>query len=242
MGKEKVYGTCGLCVEEGKELRNSHIVPELAFRPLYDEKGRAKAFREASPQVSWDIQNGHKEHLLCQSCEQDCLNREYEQPFKKIWYDCGVVDQLGFTEHYVLRGLDYRRFKLFHMSVLLRASLSRKLEEYASVSLGTQHQEQIRAMVYEGDPGPAQLYPIECAAMRLRGTPGLFYEFWESPIRGKWRPNGPFHHGYRFFFAGCRWTYHITTRGSPDLLSACLSEDGTLPTLTEYWPRQPADR
>ncbi len=54
---------------------------------------------------------------------------------------------------------DYATFKLFHLSVLFRASVS-SLSTFQEVNLGALHEERIRQMLLNEDPGKDWEYPI----------------------------------------------------------------------------------
>ncbi len=123
---------CKLC-DEQQTLCDSHIIPEFCYRALYDERHKAVLVKNEPARES-KLQKGFRERLLCPDCEA-FLNESYEKYFKEIWFDLGKCPST--TDERVIRvdGLDYRRFKLFHLSVLWRASISTR-EEFSAVSLG----------------------------------------------------------------------------------------------------------
>lgn len=60
-------GECRLCGRHRK-LHQSHIIPEGAYRPIYDEESRAIAIHSKNAKRR-KIQQGLKERLLCDVCE-----------------------------------------------------------------------------------------------------------------------------------------------------------------------------
>ena len=112
---------CRLCTKN-RELRKSHIIPESLYKPLYDEKHRAmhltnttnsKNFKRGRP-----LQKGLREKLLCHDCEQ-LLNNRYEKYFKRLWFDENPLPRaLRNGNSFILRNIDYHKFKLFHLSIL----------------------------------------------------------------------------------------------------------------------------
>src|SRR5574337_198522 len=131
---------CRLCKEE-KDLKCSHIIPEFLYKPLYDAKHRAVSLSEIEIGQRRNfgkkrlIQKGLRERLLCSECEQ-LLNNRYEKYFKALWFDQGALPstiESGVT--FELHGLDYHKFKLFHLSVLFRAGVS-SLPQFSQVKLG----------------------------------------------------------------------------------------------------------
>src|SRR5438034_9908437 len=60
---------CALC-HQNKPLRQSHIVPEFMYKPMYDPLHRFEGLSldvSEPPQIH---QKGLREELLCQDCEQ----------------------------------------------------------------------------------------------------------------------------------------------------------------------------
>jgi hypothetical protein len=59
---------CALCLRESP-LRLSHIIPEFAYKPAYDEKHRAHAIPGHAPDDNFYVQKGFRYPLLCDECE-----------------------------------------------------------------------------------------------------------------------------------------------------------------------------
>ena len=114
---------CALC-ELDKPLRKSHIVPEFLYAKLYDIKGRAIGIHGQGHLRREFIQKGLREKLLCDDCEQ-FLNDNYEKYFKEYWFDKNPLPQVIPAEGVLLRNIDYKAFKLFHLSVLFRCGVAR---------------------------------------------------------------------------------------------------------------------
>jgi hypothetical protein len=61
---------CKLCLKKDK-LRNSHVISEFLYTPLYDEKIHRFNVLSTIPEISKKFeQKGIREKLLCDSCEQ----------------------------------------------------------------------------------------------------------------------------------------------------------------------------
>src|SRR4051794_18890200 len=114
-------GTCALC-ENTRPLRLSHIVPEFAYKPIYDKKHRLISFSPLDVDAKWYEQKGLRDRLLCDDCE-GYFNTNFEHPFKQYWIDKNPLGRHAGQEVIVLDDVDYPRFKLFHLSVLWRASV-----------------------------------------------------------------------------------------------------------------------
>jgi len=221
-------GRCLLCEKE-RVLRNSHIIPESSYSPLYDDKHRMVTLFPSDPERTGFLQKGIRQPLLCEECEQ-LLNERYEKPFQAYWWRGRALDSIASDGVTILHGIDYRAFKLFHLSVLLRASACTH-ENFSYVQLPDRQRERIRRMVLEGSPGPAWKYPIIASAVD-NGAGGI----WEAVI-------GPAHYAYLdshpcfvFTFAGMEWRYIVSTRRIPYAFQRCaLNERGELPTARMDW-------
>ena len=62
---------CALCLEEGHELRLSHIYPKFTYRRMRDDDNGFLHLSTGRPGVRPRFeQDGFKERLLCDQCEQ----------------------------------------------------------------------------------------------------------------------------------------------------------------------------
>jgi hypothetical protein len=79
---KKNIGTCALCKKENIELRDSHIIPKLAYK-------RVKAYQTSRFRNFYDIntiyQDGEKKPLLCSDCE--LFFCKYETYFTNKFFD-----------------------------------------------------------------------------------------------------------------------------------------------------------
>jgi hypothetical protein len=142
-------------------LLDSHIVPEFLHRPIYDEDHEAIYFDSTRKGIR---RRGFWEELLCRECEERI--GKLESYFADLWFKQGVRPELVIRGNRPLRvaGLDYTRFKLFHLSILWRASIA-TLRPFQEIRLGI-HEERLRSMLLTGVAGPAELYPLWGVAVR----------------------------------------------------------------------------
>ncbi len=220
---------CGLC-EVAADLQESHIVPEFAYAPIYDGAHKLVAFEPLDPGRTWKLQKGLREPLLCRSCEQ-FLNNNYERWFKEYWFDQRPLAPLEATDHDVLSVPDAPRFKLFHLSVLLRADLARH-PQWSSVRLGERHRTRLRCLIRSGDPGGADEYPIVCFAIRRApADPSIWWEL-VAPVYSA-RMQGM--RCYQFTFGGCGWLYYVSSHRMGLVNQVALRQDGSLPVVKREW-------
>jgi len=144
---------CALCLRDAPLCR-SHIIPEFLYEPIYDESHRLKILSTLPERPTMFKQKGIWEKLLCERCEQRL----------SVWE--GYASKALFGGEYTssprhgrltkISGLDYKKLKLFQLSTLWRAGVSSH-ELFSAVKLGP-HQELLRAMLFEGEPGPPNRY------------------------------------------------------------------------------------
>lgn len=149
-------GTCRLC-QQNKPLCHSHLIPESFYRPIYDPNHSMCLFNNQSDDRKI-LRKGLSERLFCESCESK-VNREYEDYARKVWNgECrGGHANIKYhweSDRLEVEGLDYTRMKLFFMLVLWRIGVSDRFKE---INLG-RHEEILRRMIFNGDPGEVHDY------------------------------------------------------------------------------------
>ena len=207
---------CKLCGLEG-ELRNSHIIPEFVYRPLYDTKHRFHVLSNLSDKGPALIQKGVREPLLCGACEQAL--GVFERYASLVFSGQTRVRSRREGKLVHLEGLDYAKFKLFALSILWRSGVS-SLDLFRQVDLGP-HETPLREMLLASDPGPPDVYPFMM-------SPVVFDEEVQGDfiLQPTWtRSEG--HKGYRFVFGGIAWIYLVSSHRAPGVFrAATLSLEG----------------
>jgi hypothetical protein len=211
----KFIGICKLCLKEDF-LCESHIIPEYFFKGMYDEKHRALELGTGPYEESY-IRKGFYDRLLCVSCEA-YLNSEFETYAIGVWQNQFPGEDHGIG--YQLLGLDYMRFKLFHLSVLWRASVSKR-DIFRNVNLGP-HEEIIRKMILEKDPGRDDQYTFFGNFQTLEGN-SLAYTAEPGPARTE---DG--HSIYVFDFGSCVWRYFVSSHPLGKVKDYCFNSKGRL--------------
>lgn len=222
-------GVCGLC-DATALLQRSHIVPEFAYGPIYDEKHKIHTLDLLRPGRHRKIQKGLRERPLCRSCEQ-FLNDSYERWFKEYWFDERPLALLERGEEAILTVPDPARFKLFHMSVLLRADLAKE-DQWSEVDVGARHRTRLKELVLAGDPGEQNEYQVVCVPIRFsEENPRLFWDMVGPP--NPVRMVGI--RGYELAFAACGWIYIVSSHSHPVIADVAMHADGTLPVIKMPW-------
>lgn len=171
---------CKLCLEK-RALRNSHIIPEFLYSPLYNEKRYMMGINGLGNRGWRPLQKGITEKLFCDACEQH-FNKHHEIPFHRQWIDQQAAPNPwpSCPQDLVVVHVDYATFKLFHLSILFRASVSTHAN-FSDVKLGP-HENQIREMLVANNPGASWQYPILGRALIKPVTRELVHEIITRPI------------------------------------------------------------
>ena len=217
---------CRLCKREGK-LRYSHIIPEWCYKPIYDSQHRLHELstNESVPNKFFR-QKGLREYLLCDACEE--LLGDSEKYVREVFYGGVEIAIKREGNPLVLGDLDYKKFKLFQLSILWRCGVS-TLPKLSAVDLG-RHQEPLRQMILNSKPGEPHEYGCVMSAVltesmqptgKIDVVDGLMVFPEEMRIHG--------HKAYRIIFAGSTWVFVVSSHSIsyPDR-KLFLSKDGTL--------------
>ena len=156
---------CKLCLLEKKLLKKSHIIPDFMYKELFDKNHKMIAF---NPQdhaqkkgfIKHPSSGEYESNILCQDCDNRILGG-YENYGSAILKNDGVITGTILSngkEYTKFNNVEYKRFKLFILSILWRAGISSR-KEFNSVELGP-HSEVLRKMLYEGNAGEIDDYPI----------------------------------------------------------------------------------
>lgn len=208
----------------------SHIVPEFAYSPSYDETHTLVALDPLNPEKQWRRQVGVREPLLCQKCDGE-LNDRYESRFKKLWFDERPLSVLESCDYAELRIPEPERFKLFHLSVLLRADLASR-QQWRSVVLSPRHRARLFEMVRSLDAGEPYEFPIVCFAVRRSADdPSIWWDLVGDPLVADLYGVRQF----QFTFGGCTWMYFDSLHPVPEIQEVAFRPDGTLRVRKKDW-------
>jgi hypothetical protein len=212
-----MFATCKLCLRE-RDLQRSHIVPEFLYKPLYGND-HAMMLANGLGRRGWSLEHrGIRERLLCMECEQ-FLNDHIEKPFLALWCERRwMPDPFVVGKVYQVK-VPYAAFKLFHWSVLWRASVS-GLRAFAQIDLG-KHADAIRRGVQALDPGPAWRYPIVGFFLALDGKPVQWISVSGSQVMLGLRTSC-------MSYGGAQWFIGIASHRSTEFEAIALRSDGTL--------------
>jgi hypothetical protein len=239
-------GTCKLCGQTGL-LRESHIIPDFYIRGLEHKLATGSqgveqpfsTFLSANPEIKggtkqrghWEKIVGIKEYLLCGKCEgKFSKNENYARnlfygnttPLKKL----PIGDLMSFRYgndllHLRKVNVDYKRLKLFQLSILWRAGVA-KGSFFKEVELGEFHETKMRTLLNTENPGSALDYP--CLMVDLQHDRSL-ESYIEQPAKSKKEGQ----RNYRFVLGG--YLYLFTVSKQKPRVSArdfCLKPSGEM--------------
>ncbi|MEC3964544.1 hypothetical protein [Flagellimonas halotolerans] len=156
-----LVGICKLCEEEKKLIKTSHIISDFLHANLYDEKHKLRAFdskdlKSDNPQISKPSSGSYEGGILCNKCDNEIIgvyetyiSRVLKNNLKeKINCENNTNDEgLNFIN---VSNLDYKKTKLFLLSLLFRSHISSRVE-YKEVNLGP-YADKIRKQILENNP------------------------------------------------------------------------------------------
>lgn len=217
---------CRLCLKDS-ELRNSHIVPEFLYSALYNDQGHMMGINGVGNRGWRALQKGLRERLFCESCEQH-FNENFEKPFKAAWVDASPLPSPWPTNQVVVATVDYKSFKLFHLCVLFRASVS-TLPTFSAASLGP-HEDKIRRLLLDNDPGHDWQYPVFGFAV-LHHQRDEIVDVISQSENG--RLFGQVCHG--MIYGGVYWWVCVGSHPNREFLQIALRPNGLLPMGSSRW-------
>lgn len=219
-------GVCRLCHQE-THLSRSHIVPKAMVNPLKSDSGYLLQINGKGAYGLKKYQDGFVDFLLCTRCEGFC-SIEYENPFFDLWNS--VAPKSPWEKNKIISlQVDYRKFKLFHLLNLFRASVC-TLPQFRHVSLKAD-EEVIRKMLLDGDPGGVEKYSVAARVIYSEHS-GMLSEVISTP---ELRSDGGKRVFYSTLYSGIEWTVFMCSRGSKNLRKNALRPDGSIMISGSPW-------
>lgn len=210
-------GICRLCLKEEK-LCNSHILPEFFYLDLYEEKHRTLQITKENEKFS---QKGIREYLLCQESETKLSKYEkYAKELIQEFPNFSRDDDLGIL---FSNDVNYHKFKVFQLSILWRAGISSH-DAFEQVDLGPKHEEKLRKLLEEENPG--ELTDYGCLVSIMFDTE-LLHKVIQSPT--KFKKKFYDRTAYKFVTGNLTWVFVISNKKiSPKIQELFLQESGVL--------------
>jgi hypothetical protein len=171
------------------------------------------------------LQKGLREQLFCSDCEQ-LLNDKYEKTFLKQWtVDSPLPNHMSADSKHSAK-YDYPTFKLFHLSILFRSSVS-SLPTFQQIDLGP-HEDRIRKMLISGEPGHDWEYPI-LAFIILNKNGEIERRLITRPY--SFRDEG--HRTFRQIYGGALWWISVSSHRNHKFCQYGLQPTGEIEMTAE---------
>ena len=145
--KKNKQGKCKLC-HINTELCYSHIIPKFVFKKI---KYGSKDFilKEDGKRETLKVQREYREYILCLKCEK--LISKNETYISNVLYNYKKIITPD-NDRITIQKVNYKRFKLFQLSILWRGSVS-AYDAFENGKLEPEHAEKLRLMILNQDPG-----------------------------------------------------------------------------------------
>ncbi len=164
-------------------------------------------------------QKGLREELLCGDCEEQLSKHER---YVSLIFSGGMrVKSKRNGDLVKIEELDYNHFKLFGLSILWRAGVS-KQQFFSEVSLGY-HEESIRQLVHANRPGNSDQYGffLSPIVFNNQDVKDLIVQPTLSRLDG--------HKCYRFVFGGLVWVFVVSSHKPPEVFrNAFINNNGEM--------------
>lgn len=217
---------CRLCHQEA-ELRESHILPKFLYQSLLNNNRQIMAITGHGHRGWKPLQDGEKENLFCERCEQH-FNQHFEKPFRELWLETKPLPNPWSDSSARSITVDYSTFKLFHLSVLYRASVT-SLPTFDNVELGA-HTEKIRKLLLNRDPGKFYEYPVAGYAVVHHNTRELIQMISKPQA---FRIGGL--RCYGIMYGGVEWWTSVSTARNPEFEQFALKGNGQISFSVFPW-------
>ncbi len=193
---------------------------------MYDDNRLLEIPFSDDKRVRWRQRKYLRERLLCNHCDNNIIGA-WESHAKRLIFGGNIKASFekDHEDYYRIRNVDYVKFKLFQMSLLWRAGVS-KLRFFSQVELG-EHKERLRSMLLAGNPGEPYEYGCMLMAPLLEGQLlDLICEPEAFHIHG--------HRCYRFVAGGFVWVFVVSSHAKSFVYRELfLTADGRLVVVRE---------
>jgi hypothetical protein len=218
--KQKPLHQCRLCLRE-KKLIKAHIIPEGFFRALRSGNQAPEMHTDSPGQHPKRMQVGiYDSSILCGDCDQKLApwDAYAQELLLHRFSEATVLQENQEKVGWRIKSFDYRRLKLFFISLLWRASVS-KHPFYKRISVGP-FENRLRSMILNEEPGDAQDFAV------------LLGRFDESWLTAMLDPHPSKFEGVsfvRFYLTGFVAFIKADQRPAPGLLvNFCMQENAPL--------------
>jgi len=216
-------------------LVDSHIIPDFMYKFLFDDKHKlilTDMEDLKTPKSKRRTRNtgDYDNSILCATCDNIVIG-QYETYASNIIYGEKIpisispvlknyYNALG-TEWTECSNINYKSFKLFMLSILWRASISKR-EMFNDVNIGS-HEDIIKSMIWNADPKNEDDYPM--ILFTTNHDEDVSKDFILQPRTEKLYG----HHIVIFPITGMLYIFFVSSHKKPDMiLERTLKKNNTM--------------
>lgn len=212
---------CKLCLEAKPLLKKSHIIPDFMYQELFDAKHQFYRSKTPNPDNHSKLPTGeYDQNILCAECDNVRIG-QFEDYARKVLYGgklavpesptfINQVNPHGMKYTYC-QNINYKKFKLFLLSILWRASISKR-EFFSSVKLESYEEEILRQMIINEDPKEPDDFP--CVMVALRNDEPMALEIIVEPIKTKTKACII----CKFLISGVMYAFYVSKHNLPNAI------------------------
>ncbi|MCH8304251.1 MAG: hypothetical protein IIB94_03875 [Candidatus Marinimicrobia bacterium] len=209
---------CKLCLEEKPLLKKSHIIPNFMYKGLFTDDHKLFVVSSDDPSnARYTFTGEYEGNILCKECDNSIIGG-YENYAHTVLYGGKNLkeDQYPYVQNMVTRGginllysinIDYAKFKLFLLSFLWKSSISSR-PFFNLVNLG-KHEEPIRQMLIERNPGESDTYP--CMLLTFLNVESVPEDFIGQPQQTLGSSDAPI----TFLIGGMYYIFYLSNTNRP---------------------------
>ncbi|SDS95846.1 hypothetical protein SAMN05216490_2176 [Mucilaginibacter mallensis] len=193
------------------------------YQELYDENHKLISFNpqnyvNGEKRIKNPSSGEYEGGILCKNCDNNIIG-SYETYAAKALFGEKLnteespilknnADKGDNTQFSIFNNVDYRKFKLFLLSILWRASISKRAT-FGYINLGP-HEDILRKMILDGDPGTEHEYPI--FTMTYLNDKKMPRDIILTPTRKRTKAGHIF---YIFPIGGLIYSYYVNSKYHP---------------------------
>ena len=229
--------SCHLCLKKIPLIKKSHILSNFLYSSLRDTDNAMISFKNSNLSQPTTIYTGvFEEGLLCSNCDNKVIGRYELYASQVIRAQSGMSginitffkDNTGVEKYAKLEGIDYKKFKLFLLSIIWRSSISKR-DFFKKIKLDPGDEEKLRKMIIEEDPGKPDDFPCVIAIARN-----------SELMNGLIREPSKFAEGYKFLIAGAIYHFYIQKPFPAFVTKSAIQDSNTMCLffMSDEWIRK----
>jgi hypothetical protein len=170
--KNKTIGVCRLCCEPKELIVQSHVISGFLLRQILNKENKGFSTLKIQDKKSRPVQDAaHEPDLLCENCDQVILG-SYENYAKRLFFgELKKKDELiehVHDEYMEFQNIDYQKLKLFLLSLVWRASISKKNSTF---QLSNEMEDLLRTRLFSNSNVRDDEFPVFISSYLHSGVP-----------------------------------------------------------------------